>query len=299
VRYACIREHAKEFRVALMCRVLGVARSGYYAWLKRKPSARALQEERLRVEVRAIHRASRGNYGSPRIFQELKARGERVSEKRIARLMREAALRGKKRRRFRRTADSSSAQRIAPNVLERRFSVQEVEGIDRVWVTDITYVPTRQGWLYLAVVLDLASRKVVGWAMGATLESELAVSALEAALQQRRPAPGLLHHSDRGAQYTSWDYQERLEACRAVVSMSRKGNCWDNAVAESFFATLEVELIEDADWRTHAEARQAIFEYIEVWYNRQRRHSSLGYVSPAEHERRLCEGARAPLHKAA
>jgi len=299
VRYACIKAHVGQFRVGLMCRVLGVCRSGYYAWVKRMPSARALREERLRVEVRAIHRQSRGTYGSPRVCAELRERGERVGRKRVARLMRTEGIRGKKRKRFRSTTDSSHSHRIADNVLQRRFSVHAVEGMDRVWVSDITYVPTRQGWLYLAVVLDLASRLVVGWAMGSSLESGLATAALEMALGRRSPGAGLLHHSDRGVQYASWEYQERLAACGAVASMSRKGNCWDNAVAESFFATLEVELIEGADWRTHEEARAAIFEYIEVWYNRQRRHSSLGYVSPAEFERRLVEGPRAVPPQAA
>jgi len=299
VRYACIKAHEGQHRVVLMCRVLDVCRSGYYAWLKRTPSARALRNERLQVEVRAIHRQSRGTYGSPRICEELRERGERVSRKRIACLMRLEGIQGKKRKRVRRTTDSSHSQLIAQNLLERRFSVQSVEGIDRVWVSDITYVPTREGWLYLAVVLDLASRMVVGWAMGSSLESGLATAALEMALGRRSPGEGLLHHSDRGVQYASWEYQERLALCGAVASMSRKGNCWDNAVAESFFATLEVELIEDADWRTRQEARAAIFEYIEVWYNRQRRHSSLGYLSPAEYERRLGEGPRAALPQAA
>jgi len=299
VKYACIQAHVGQYRVARMCEALSVCRSGYYAWVKRGPSARAVRDQRLRVEVRAIHRQSRGTYGSPRILMELRDRGERISGKRVARLMREEQVRGKKRRRVRRTTDSSHSERIAGNVLDRRFSVQAVEGVDRVWVSDITYVPTRQGWLYLAVVLDLASRMVVGWSMSSSLESALATSALNMALRWRRPASGLLHHSDRGVQYASWEYQDRLASCGAVASMSRKGNCWDNAVAESFFATLEVELIEDAGWHTHAEARAAISEYIEVWYNRQRRHSSLGYVSPAEYERRLEEGPRAALPLAA
>jgi len=271
----------------MMCRMLGVSRSGFYAWSKRLPSARAESEQRLRVEIGAIHRMSRGSYGSPRVHAELRARGQRVNRKRVARLMRTAELKGKKRRRFRCTTNSAHVHPIAPNVLGRRFSM--AEGQNQVWVADITYVPTRQGWLYLAIVLDLASRMVVGWAMQDTMESGLATHALEMALQRRRPSPGLIHHSDRGVQYASTDYRERLDSEGAVVSLSRKGNRWDTAVAESFFATLEVELIEDADWPTHREAKRAIFEYIEVWYNRQRRHSSLGYLSPAEFERRQQE----------
>jgi len=282
-----------------MCRVLEVTRSGFYAWLKREPSARARKEERLRVEVRAIHRWSRGRYGSPRIHAELQARGERVGRRRIARVMRHEGLKGKKRRRYRTTTNSEHAYPVAPNVLNRKFDVEEISGPNQVWAADITYVPTREGWLYLAMVLDLASRLVVGWSMGETLESSLAIDALEMALQRRRPAGGLLHHSDRGVQYASNEYRALLEGQEVVVSMSRKGNCWDNAVAESFFGTVEIELIQDAKWDTRAEARRAIFEFIEVWYNRQRRHSSLGYLTPAEFDKRLWEASRATLPKAA
>jgi putative transposase len=249
VRYACIEQHRDEFPVVLMCRVLEVTRSGFYAWRTREPSARARQDQRLRIEVRVIHRQTSGRYGSPRIHQELQARGERVSRKRVARLMQVEGLRGKKKRRFRVTTNSDHTYPVAPNLLDRKFAVEDVPGPDRVWVSDITYVPTREGWLYLAVVLDLASRLVVGWSMGETLETSLAVRALQAALDQRRPAPGLLHHSDRGVQYASNEYRALLEERKAVASMSRKGNCWDNAVAESFFATVEIELIEDADWQ--------------------------------------------------
>jgi transposase InsO family protein len=273
-----------------MCRVLEVTRSGFYAWRAREPSARARTDQRLRIEVRAIHRESRGRYGSPRIHDQLQSRGERVSRKRVARLMKMEGLRGKKKRRFRVTTDSNHAYPVAPNLLDRKFGIKEVPGPDQVWVADITYVPTREGWLYLAVILDLASRLVVGWSMGETLETQLAMGALEMALERRRPAAGLLHHSDRGVQYASNEYRERLEEQKARVSMSRKGNCWDNAVAESFFATLEIELIEDADWQTRNEARSAIFEFLEVWYNRQRRHSTLEYLTPAEFDKRLWVG---------
>ena len=299
MRYGCIERHRDQFPVVLMCRVLNVTRSGFYAWLTREPSARARQDQRLRIEVRVIHRQARGCYGSPRIHQELQSRGERVSRKRVARLMLQEGLRGKKKRRFRVTTNSDHAHPIAPNVLDRKFAPEDVPGPDRVWVSDITYAPTREGWLYLAVIIDLASRLVVGWSMGETLETRLARGALEMALRRRRPPPGLLHHSDRGVQYASHEYREMLEEQKAVVSMSRKGNCWDNAVAESFFATLEIELIEGADWQTRNEARRAIFDFVEVWYNRQRRHSSLEYLTPAEFDKRLLEATRASLPKAA
>ena len=276
MRYACIQQHRGEFEVRLMCRVLEVAASGFYASRTSVPSARARTDERLRVEVRAIHKMSRRNYGSPRIHAELQGRGEHVSRKRVARLMGEEGLRGKKRRRYKVTTNSNHTYPVAANVLDRKFGVDKIAAPDQVWAADITYVPTREGWLYLAIVLDLASRLVVGWSMGETLESSLAVDALTMAIQWRRPAAGLLHHSDRGVQYASNDYRALLEGKEAVASMSRKGNCWDNAVAESFFATVEIELIQDEDWHTRNEARSAIFEFIEVWYNRQRRHSSLG-----------------------
>lgn len=287
MRYACIERHRGEFPVVLMCRVLELTRSGFYAWRAREPSARVRKDQRLRFDVRVIHRESRGCYGSPRIHEELQARGERVSRKRVARLMTVEGLRGKKKRRFRVTTDSDHAYPVAPNLLDRKFAVEDVPGPDRVWVADITYVPTREGWLYLAVIIDLASRLVVGWSMGETLEAELATGALEMALERRRPGPGLLHHSDRGVQYASNAYRELLEEQQAVVSMSRKGNCWDNAVAESFFATVEIELIEDANWDTRNEARSAIFQFIEVWYNRERRHSTLGYLAPVEFDKPL------------
>jgi transposase InsO family protein len=299
MRYACIQRHRGEFEVLLMCRVLEVTRSGFYAWLKSVPSARARTEERLRGEVRAIHKMSDGSYGSPRIHAELRASGERVGRKRVARLMSQEGLRGKKRRRFKVTTNSNHTYPVAPNVLDRKFAVDEIGGPDQVWAADITYVPTRQGWLYLAVVLDLASRLVVGWSMSESLESSLAIDALDMAFQRRRPAAGLLHHSDRGVQYASNDYRALLEGKNVVASMSRKGNCWDNAVAESFFATVEIELIQDADWHTRNEARGAIFHFIEVWYNRQRRHSSLKYQTPAEFDKRLREATRASLLVAA
>lgn len=293
MKYACIQAHRHRFPVALMCRVLGVSRSGFYAAQQRTMSQRACTDQRLRLDIRAIHRRSRGTYGSPRVHAELRAQGIRCGRKRVERLMRTDGLRAKPRRRYRRTTISNHAHPLAPNVLDRQFAVTDAAGLDRVWAGDITYVPTREGWLYLAVLLDLASRRVVGWAMRPTLDQSLTHHALQLALLQRHPAPGLLHHSDRGVQYAATDYQGLLATHALIPSMSRKGNCYDNAVVESFFATLEWELIQPADWHTRADARAALFEYIEVWYNRQRRHSALGYLSPADYESCLAARARA------
>ncbi len=293
MKYACIQAHRQVFPVALMCRVLGVSRSGFYAAQQRTLSQRAQTDQRLRLDIRAIHQRSRGTYGSPRVHAELRAQGIRCGRKRVERLMRADALRAKPRRRCRRTTMSSHAYPVAANVLDRQFAVTDAAGLDRVWAGDITYVPTREGWLYLAVLLDLASRSVVGWAMQSTLDQSLTHHALQMAVLHRRPAPGLLHHSDRGVQYAATDYQRLLTTHGLTPSMSRKGDCYDNAVVESFFATLDWELIKDADWHTRAEARAAIFEYIEVWYNRQRRHSALGYLSPSAYERQLMGAASA------
>ena len=292
MKYAAIREHQAEFSVTLMCRVLAVSRAGFYASGKRAASARAKRDRELRSRIRAVHHHSRRTYGSPRVHAELRAMGERCGRKRVARLMREAGLRVKVRRCFRpTTTDSKHTHRVAPNMLDRRFAVTEIAATNRVWAGDITYVPTREGWLYLAVMLDLASRKVVGWSMKHTLEVSLAIDALRMAIEARCPSSGLLHHSDRGVQYAAFDYQKLLAVRQLVPSMSRRANCYDNAVVESFFATLEWELIERSDWHTRDEARLAIFEYIECWYNQKRRHSSLGYLSPAEYEQKLLSQA--------
>jgi putative transposase len=281
VKYACIEKHQHAFEIRLMCRALDVSRSGFYAWKTNGPSQHERQDVRLRTLIRVAYRTSKRRYGSPRVHAELKAQGERCSQKRVARLMRQEGLRAAAKRRFRTTTKSDPTHPVAENLLDRQFTVARP---NEVWVSDITYVPTREGWLYLAVVIDLFSRSVVGWAMERTLEASLATTALEMALSRRGAVAGLLHHSDRGVQYTCGAYQSLLEANGVRCSMSRKGNCWDNAVAESFFATLEKELIEVSDWHTRAEARRAIFNFIEVWYNRQRRHSSLDYRTPAEYE---------------
>jgi len=282
---SCFRFIAREeahHPVALSCRVLGVSRAGYYAWRDRPPSARARADAELAEVIRGLHTQTRGVYGSPRIHAELQAAGRRCGRKRVARLMRQAGLAGcRRRRRQPRTTVSDPAATAAPDLVQRDFTPLAP---DRVWVADITYVPTEEGWLYLATVLDAFSRRVVGWAMADHLRTELVLDAVELALRQRRPAPGLIHHSDRGCQYTSLAFGRHLRAAGLVSSMSRVGNCWDNAVAESFFATLKGELVDRQPWPSRAAARLAIFEYIEAFYNRQRRHSTLGYRSPAAYE---------------
>jgi len=287
LRYAVITRHRGEFEVRLMCRVLEVSPSGYYASRKRPSSWHALIDEVLMARVRIIHEASNETYGAPRVHRELQAEGLPASPKRVARLMREEGLVARPRKRPRvSTTDSNHDHPIAPNLLAREFDVNGV-GINRVWIADITYIPTREGTFYLATVLDLGSRRCVGWAMRDTLEVELALSALRMARAARVPEPGLIHHSDRGSQYTSGDYRAELAAHGMVASMSGKGDCYDNAVAESFFSTLEFELLMKNDWHTRADARRAIFAYIETWYNRKRRHSTLGYLSPADYEQQL------------
>jgi putative transposase len=291
VKYACIALYRGEFPVRLMCRVLAVAPSGYYAWRRRPTCAHAIADERLLLHVRVAHRDSDGSYGAPRVHGALRAAGLRVGKKRVARLMRTDGLVGTPARpQAPRTTDSAHAFPVAPNLLARRFDVNGV-AVNQVWVSDLTYVPTREGWAYLAVVLDLASRRVVGWAVGDSLAAGLALDAVQMALEERQPAPGLVHHSDRGVQYACTAYRELLAAHGADVSMSRRGNCWDNAVAESFFATLERELIARRDWPTRDAAARAIFDYIAGWYNTRRLHSTLHYQSPAAYERHLARAA--------
>jgi len=291
MRYAVITRHRREFNLRLMCRVLEVSPSGYYAFLKRPPSWHALIDEVLMAHVRIAHRASGETYGAPRVRQDLQAEGLPAGTKRIARLMREEGLVARPRRGRRvGTTDSNHAEPIAPNLVARQFDVHGV-ALNQVWVADITYVPTREGFLYLATVLDLASRRCVGWAMQDTMEVDLVLSALRMARAARRPAAGLIHHSDRGSQYASGAYRTELAAHGMRASMSAKGDCYDNAVAESFFATLEFELIMRNNWTSKADARRAIFRYIETWYNPRRRHSTLGYISPAEYEAQQVQAA--------
>jgi transposase InsO family protein len=278
-----------------MCEAVQVSSAGYYVWRKgTTPSQRALADEVLMAKVRVSFERSNETYGSPRVHQDLKADGLPVGKKRVARLMREHGLVAQRKKRRVVTTDSTHAHPIAPNQLDRQFGLHDENGVralNRVWVSDITYIPTREGFLYLAVVLDLASRRVVGWSMQDTLEAELALAALRMAIARRGPGAGLLHHSDRGVQYACDAYQQLLAAHRMEASMSKKGDCWDNAVAESFFATLELELIDNNDWPTRDEARRAVFQFIETWYNRKRRHSTLGYQSPAAYEREVLRAA--------
>jgi transposase InsO family protein len=280
-----------------MCRVLAVSAAGYYAAQTRPPSRHARADDELLPQVRDFFARSRGTYGAPRIHRDFLAAGRRIGKKRVARLMRQDGLVARRRRAAVRTTDSGHAHPRAPNHLDRQFALEgdRDDGgtlpVNRIWVSDITYLPTQEGFLYLAVVLDLASRRVVGWAMQASLETELALAALRMAITQRRPASGVLHHSDQGVQYACRAYQDLLAAHQMTASMSKRGDCWDNAVAESFFSTLEFELVAPGAWQTRADARRAVFAYIEGWYNRARRHSTLGYRSPAEYERELDRAA--------
>ena len=267
----------------MLCRVLSVARSGYYAWQKRPESQHAREDKALAVKLKVFYQVNREVYGSPRMHPEMTAQGFKVGRNRIARLMREHGLVATRPKRFKKTTDSSHSQPVAENVLDRKF---DVPGPNRAWVTDITYIWTWEGWLYLAVVIDLFSRRVVGWSIAEHMRLKLVLNALQMALGERLIEGGLLvHHSDRGSQYASETYRDTLAQQEIVCSMSRKGNCWDNAVAESFFATLKKELIDRDSWPTRRIAKSAIHEYITLFYNARRRHSYLGFVSPMEYER--------------
>ena len=257
--------------------------SGFYAWLRRPPSQRSKRDEKLKVHIRASHTRSRKTYGSPRVYKDLKDDGIKVGRKRVARLMRDEGLRGSPLRKFKRTTDSKHDKPVAPNLLDRKFST--VEAPNRAWAADITYVWTAMGWLYLAVIIDVFSRRVVGYAVDDHMRTELVNDALEMALTERDVTGDLLHHSDRGSQYASDDFRQKIAKAGITLSMSRKGNCWDNAIAESFFATLKKELIHRQYWLSKKQTITAIKDYISNFYNRERRHSSIGYMSPAEYER--------------
>jgi transposase InsO family protein len=268
-----------------MCGVLCVSRSGYYAWRGRAPSATALRRAELTEQIRQAHEASRQIYGAPRVHCELLAQNVRCAKNTVAKLMRKAGLRSKRRRRFVvRTTDSRHPHPIAPNRLNRQFQQSE---LNQAWAADITYIPTAEGWLYLAVVIDLCSRKIVGWSTSDSLAANLTCQALRQALVERKPSGPLVHHSDRGVQYACDDYQRLLAGRSLVVSMSRQGNCYDNAVIESFFGTLKTELVHHERYPSREAARQSLFEYIEVFYNRRRRHSALDYRSPHQYEQEL------------
>ena len=283
MRFAFVAAEKASFPVAFMCRHLEVSRSGFYASQLRPESSRAKEDRRLRVSIRAAWKRSRRTYGCHRLHEDLKEDGEKVGRKRVLRLMKEDNVVGKqRRRRFIVTTDSKHTLPIAPNVLDRKF---EVDQANRSWVGDITYLRTVEGWLYLAVILDLFSRRVVGWAIEEHMETSLVTGALEMALRRRQLDGELLHHTDRGSQYASTDYRNRLEAQGIICSMSRKGNCWDNAVAESFFGTMKAELEpETTEGASRAVAREAVADYIDNFYNTTRRHSSLGYLSPVDYE---------------
>jgi transposase InsO family protein len=281
MKYGFIERHRSLFAVERMCRTFGVRRSGYYAWRSRVPCMRCAEDERLLVRIRESYKKSRRSYGSPRVTKDLRAWGLCCGRNRVARLMRENGIAAKTKKKFKATTNSRHNLPVAPNLLNREFIVARP---DEAWVGDITYVWTREGWLYLAVVLDLFSRKVIGWGMGERLTAEIALSALKMAILNRMPSAGVIFHSDRGVQYASDAFRKLLEYHGFVQSMSRKGDCWDNAVAESFFHSLKTEHVYFEDYKTRAEATGKIFDYIEIFYNRTRRHSSLEYRSPAEFE---------------
>lgn len=281
MKFEFIQAEKANFPVAMMCRLLEVSRSGFYASRRRRPSARSKETVRLELAVAVAHRTSRRTYGSPRVHAEVRAAGWAVSRKRIAAIMRRKGLVGRARRRFRRTTEVDPALAVAPNLLDREFTMTAP---NQTWATDITYVRTWEGWLYLAVVIDLFSRRVVGWAVDDHLRTELCLDALTMAIGRRLPDAGLVHHSDRGCQYASGDYRGVLAKHGLTCSMSRKGNCWDNAVVESFFSGLKTEFVYRHVWRTRDSATKGITEWIEVFYNRHRRHSTLGMVSPADFE---------------
>ena len=283
MKYRAISENVSRFPVSLMCRCLRVSKAGFYAWQHRPLSARAKTNERLLVRIRGAHKHSRKTYGSPRIHATLKAEGVDAGRHRIARLMRAHGIRAKTRRKFKATTQSDHDRPVAENLLSRDFSVNRP---DVAWVGDITFVWTKEGWLYLAVLLDLFSRKVVGWALSERIDRRLVVQALDRAIRARKPPAGLLVHSDRGSQYCAHDYRRLLKAHGLIASMSKKGDCYDNAAMESWNHSLKVEAIHGERFSTRQDAKKQVFEYIEIYYNRKRLHSSLGYLSPEAFEQR-------------
>jgi len=290
MRYRFIEEHQGQFRMSVLLRMMGIGASAFYGWQKRPVSQRAQQKELLVAHICELFHQSQSRYGSPRIHRDLQALGIRCSQKRVARLMKEQNLVVRKPRKFVATTDSGHAFPVAQNLLNRKYQVDAVAGLNQVWAGDITYVPTAQGWLYMAVVLDLKSRKVIGWSMKNSLEQTLVHEALQMAIGQRfsaEIAEPLVFHSDRGSQYAAHAYQELLKEQGIVCSMSRRGDCWDNAPVESFFATLKKEEVHRENYVTHQQAKASLFYYIEVFYNRKRRHSALGYISPHDYEQSM------------
>jgi putative transposase len=282
MRFDFIQEHRRQFPIRLMCRILRVAPAGYYAWRKRPIAPRRLRRCLLLESIRQVHQQSRKRYGSPRVHRQLLLQGTPCAENTVAKLMKQHQLRSRLKRRFKlRTTDSNHDHPIAPNTLNRRFARSRP---DQAWCADLTYIPTDQGWLYLSAVIDLCSRKIVGWNLATHLGAAPTLDALKMALEKRRPKAGLLHHSDRGVQYACQEYRHLLQSHGIQSSMSRSGNCYDNAVMESFFKTLKTELIYHEHYTTHHEAQQSLYQYIEIFYNRQRLHSALDYQSPASYE---------------
>lgn len=281
MKFQFMKDHKKKFSIEKMAKIFQVSRAGYYKFLQRKPSKRDVESNRLIKKIRKIYKTGRGTYGSPRIHKALKKEGEACSRKKVARLMRKERIQPKMRKRWKTTTKRNPKAESAPNHLDQNF---DVDGPNIAWVSDITYIETLEGWLYVAVILDLYSRKVVGLGMGGTLETKLIIQALEQAVCHRKIKGGLIHHSDRGSQYTSEEFQKFVEKHNIKLSMSGQGNCYDNAVAESFFHTLKTEHSNQYKFKTRNEAKLSIFEYIEVFYNRKRLHSYLGYRSPEEYE---------------
>jgi transposase InsO family protein len=282
MKFRFIQQERRWYSVDALCRAIGVSRGGYWSWVRRRPGPRQLADVVLLADIRRIHKGKRRVYGSPRIHDHLQKEGVRCGRKRVERLMCENGIRAKQGKKYKPTTTNSKHNLpVAPNILNRQF---QRDRPNEAWVADITYIPTEEGWLYLAAIMDLFSRRIVGWAMGDRISRHLAVRALDMAVQRRRPPRGLLHHSDRGSQYASRDYQKALKKSGMICSMSRKGCCYDNAPMESWFHTLKVELVQDEKFRTRREAMAATFEYMEVFYDRQRIHTALGGLTPAEIE---------------
>jgi len=281
MKYLFISDHREIFRVGRMCNVLDVSRSGYYAWLKRPESHRKKENRKLAIQIKVIHGQKRKIYGSPRIHKELNEKGFKCSPNRVARIMKQEGIRAIVPRKYKATTDSKHSLPVAPNLLKQDFDIKEP---NKVWLADITYISTLEGWLYLAAVMDLGCRRIKGWAMSDRLTKELALAALKMAICNHPNTAGIIHHSDRGSQYASNDYQKLLKENGLICSMSRKGNCWDNAPMESFFHTLKTEWVYGFKYNTRQEAKVSLFEYIEIFYNRQRRHSALQYMNPCQYE---------------
>ena len=281
MKYKFIMENRKEYRLGKMCKMLEVSRSGYHNYVRRKMSQRQLENQMLLERIRRIHHLSRGLYGSPKIYQELRKLGLKYNRKRIVRIMRINGIRAKTKRKYKRTTDSNHSYPVAENILGQDFTSTV---LNKIWVSDITYIWTKEGWLYLCCILDLCSRKIVGWQIDITLSSSLVITALSQAITNRGENPGIIFHSDRGSQYASGEVRKYLWGHKMIQSMSRKGNCYDNAVMESFFHTLKTELVSFENFQTRDEAKMKIFDYIEIFYNRQRSHSSIDYLTPEEFE---------------